>query len=126
MSLTREQRTINERTTARYTALAVDETEEPIPASSLSTLTLTLYDKASGEIINGRQAQDALNANGVSVDESGNVEWIITPDDTPVVGTPRPGLVETHIALFEWTWAGGTKAGKHELELLVKQIAKVS
>ena len=61
---------VNEKITARYTADIQDHEENAIAGSSLTTLTLTLYDKVTGTVINSRDNQDVLNTNGVSVDES--------------------------------------------------------
>ena len=50
--------TINESTTGRYTATMYDETGTVIDGTAMSTLTLTLYDKRSGTIVNSRINQD--------------------------------------------------------------------
>lgn len=126
MSLTQSQRTVLERTTARYTAVLTDEAGDPISAADLTTLTLTLYDQRSRTVINSRQAQNILNANQVTIDAEGQLVWTMQPADNALIGTPRPGTTERHIALFEWTWDAGSKAGRHELLIEVQQIEKVS
>ena len=126
MSLTQSERTVLERTTPRYTALLTDEAGEPISGADLTTLTLTLYDQRSRAVINNRQAQDVLNDNDVTINTDGQLVWTMQRADNAIIGTPRPGVTETHIALFEWTWDAGTKAGLHELLIEVKQIEKVS
>ena len=113
---------VNEKTTARYTAQIVDELNVGIPAASLSTLTLTLYGVVSGTILNSRNAQNVLNANGVTVDSSGNLVWTMAPADNAILGTQA---LETHAALFVWTWAG-TKEGRHEVIILVDNLQKVT
>ncbi len=113
--------TVLEATTARYLATLQDEAGTPIPGSSLATLTLTLYDRASGEIINGRNAQNVKNANGVTIGEDGALVWTMTPADTAILGS---GTQEAHVALFAWTWGGG-KTGRHEVTLLVTNLTKV-
>jgi hypothetical protein len=115
---------VNEKVTARYSAIIQDETETALAGSNLQTLTLTLYDKATGTIINSRNDQDVLNTNGVSVDGSGNVVWIMEPEDNAVV--TATSKVEKHIALFEWTWDSGNKEGRHEVVLQVKNLTKVT
>lgn len=114
---------VNEGVTARYQGVLKDETGAVIPAASLSTLTLTLYRKTSGEIINGRNAQNVLNANGVTVDVNGNLTWTMTPADNGVTSTTV--AAEMHIALFEWTYNAGNKAGNHEVWINVLQLANV-
>ena|SRR5947209_1858018 len=112
---------VNEKTTARYTAQLVDETGAGIPAASLATLTLTLYDVATSGIINSRSAQNVLNVNGVTVDTSGNLVWTMDPLDNAVIGSRE---LEAHVALFEYTY--GSKGGKHEVSLLVANLQKVT
>lgn len=92
-------------TSARYSAVLLDETGTPVPASSLSALKLTLKDQATGAIINSRNAQSVLNANNVTVDASGNLVWSLQPLDNPIL---NPELnTETHLATFVATWSTG-------------------
>ena len=115
---------VNEKITARYTADVQDHVGNAIAGSSLTTLTLTVYDKSTGDVINSRDAQDVLNTNGVTVDGSGNLIWVIDPDDNAIVTSTSK--VEKHIALFEWTWDSGNKEGKHEVVIQVKNLTKVT
>lgn len=112
-----------ERTTVRYTAKLVDDQGNAIPASSLTTMTLTVYDKKTGNILNSRDDQNVLNANNVTIDVNGAFEWIIQPADLAIVNTNLAN--ESHIALFEWSWNSGTRFGKQEIELSVKNLTKV-
>src|SRR5688572_10905942 len=88
---------ILEQTTGVYRATITDEGGAMLPASTLSTLELTLYVKTSaGEtIINSRNAQNVLNANGVAAYDTlqtdtlsdgttvtYNLKWIISANDT--------------------------------------------
>lgn len=115
-----------ERTTAVYTATIKDETDAAIPASALSSLTLTLHAKDSGTIINSRNKQNVFNANDVTVDEDGLLTWIMQPADNAVVGFPESGS-EQHIALFEWAYGSlGVYAGKQEVLVEVTNLRKVS
>lgn len=101
-----------------------DDGVTAIPGGTLTTLTLTLYaDDASKTIINGRTAQSILNANGGAVDGAGVLTLTLSPADNAILDDDL--LVERHIALFEWTWGTG-KAGKFELVLLVRNLAKVA
>jgi len=126
-TLTVEERTFSERTSAEYTALVADEDGNGIDAADLDTLTLTLSNLADGSIINSRNAQNVLNANNVTVDAEGNLVWSITPSDTVMVRTAvKIGYTEKHRALFRWTWDGGAKAGSHEMVMLITNVAKVT
>lgn len=113
-----------EKTTRKITAVVADENDAPIPAASLSSLALTLYSLHSLAVVNGRNAQNVLNANNVTVDASGNLVWDVQPADNAILDATL--AVEIHRALFEWTWSGGAKSGKHEIDLYVKNLNKVT
>lgn len=117
-----------EQTTPTYKGLVTDGQGNALPAASLATLTLSLYDiESSGTIvyINGRHSQNVLNANNVTVDTNGNLVWSIQVADT----TLQEVLVqERHYALFTWTWvsAAGTETGRHLVILNVIHLVTVS
>ena len=113
---------INEATTGRYTATMYDETGAVIDGTALTTLTLTLYDKKTGTVINSRNALNALNANGVAVTSAGALTWTIAKEDTIVVGTAQ---MEWHVAVFSGTWSSGAKRFVHEIEMRVVNIKRV-
>lgn len=89
---------VRERTTPLYVVTLVDAAGEPLPA--LASLTLTWYDLASGTIVNGRDHQDALNANGV-VFSAGVLNWRLTEEDLAMLDEAHDA--ETRIAMWEWT-----------------------
>ena len=110
--------------TPRYTATLTDENLVPLPANSLTTFQLTLYViKADGttSYINGRNAQNVLNANNVTVTAQGLITWSMQVADTTLVEVVP---FERHIALWEWYWGTG-RAGKHELVITVKALGEV-
>jgi len=124
-TLTIKQRRLDEKTIAKYKATITDEDQAAIASSSLSTLTLTLYDVETGTIINSRNGQNILNANNVIIDSDGLLTWTIQAADNEIVGTRRrAGQYEKHVALFEYTWS--SKASKHELILEIRQLDKVT
>ncbi len=126
MALSATERCVREACTALYTATLQDETHTAIPGSSLTTLTLTLYDQASGSILNSRNRQNVLNANNVTVTEAGVLAWTMQPADNAIVNlSVAAGARERHVALFEWTWAAGAKAGKYEVFFDVQNLTKV-
>lgn len=116
---------VPEKSTSLLTGQLVDETGAAIPAAQLTTFALSLYAAISTlPIINSVAAVNILNTGRGTVDSSGNWTITLTPADNAIVGTD-PGH-ERHIALLEWTWAGGTKGGKHEIEFSVRNLDKVS
>ena len=123
MGLTTQDRIVRERSTALYAATIQDENETAIPAADLDTLTLTLYDLATGTAINSRSAQNVLNANNVTVSVLGALAWTMQPADNAIIGSPA-GKHERHVALFQWTYGSG-KAGSYEVIIDVENLAKV-
>lgn len=116
-----------EKTTPKYTATVVDDDGNPLPAASLTTLTLYLYvTKADGtySFIRGAAGvpQNVLNANNVTVDANGLVTWSVQVADTTLVEAVP---VEAHVALWTWTW-GSTRTGRHELRMNVRNLVQVS
>lgn len=92
-------------TSAQYAATLQDQSGAGVSAGSLSSLTLTLTDAVSGAIINGRNAQNTLNANNVTVDASGHLVWTMQPADSPIHDATRE--VENHVATFVVIWSTG-------------------
>lgn len=106
-----------------YQATLRDELGAVIPAASLTTLTLTLTNKSDNSLINARNAQNVLNANGVTIDSAGNLVWTGTPLDNPIINTSRQN--EIHVALFQYTWNSGTKGAPHAVELNCVRVSNV-
>lgn len=116
---------IREETTATYEADIVDEspTPAPVPAAALVSLTLTLYERKTGTIINGRDAQNVLNANDVTVDAQGHLTWrMAAADNQHIAGN---GTVEVHVALFEYSYGSPVKKGNHELYIQLQGVKHV-
>lgn len=116
--------TINERTSCTVEFDLVDQSSQAVPAASLTSLVLTLYNLPpyGGAVtyINNRHGQNALNANSVTVDSAGHVVWTYQVADGAIVDDTQ--VSETHIALFAATWAGGALGMTYEVPFLVKNI----
>ena len=123
MALSASERRVREGCTAKYTATIKDESGAALAAAALHTLTLTLYDQTSETILNSRNRQDVLNTNNVAIDASGVLTWTMQPADNAVLDATQK--VERHVALFEWTWDSGAKAGKYEVKIDVENLKKV-
>ena len=113
---------VNENTTVRVSGQFTDETGAVIGSGSMQTLAVTLYDRATGAAINGRTGQNVLNANGGTLDVSGNFALQLDPADTAIIGTDR---IETHVLRMDWTWSSGNKAGRAEMTLVVNNLVGV-
>lgn len=94
--------------TRRVVSMTVKDTDGAvIPLASMSTIKFTLK-KLGGDVINSRDEQSVMNANGGTYHStSGLLSIILTPADNAVVGGAN---VERHAALVEFTYASGSKA----------------
>ena len=128
MPLTTEQQQVLEETSAVFTATLLSDKTDPdstISSANLSSLTLTLYDKCTGTILNSRENQNVLNANNCTVDVNGLFTWNIQADDNQIVSTTLDaGEYEEHVGLLTWVWSSGQ--GREEILLRVQQLDKVS
>lgn len=111
---------IAEGTTPVLTATFKDEDGNVV--TTLTAATLTLYAERSKTIINGRDRTDIL-AGGLNIVSAGVVTWPMAAADTATVDSAYAS--EVHVALFEWSWSGGDKVGKHEIAMRVKNFALV-
>lgn len=114
---------INEGRTPSYSEILKDKDGTPVPASGMSSLTLTLSNEADGAIINSRNAVNALNANNVTVDESGNIEYVLQPLDTAIQDATQ--AFETHRATFQCTYNGGAHRENWDVDFLIRNLSKV-
>lgn len=113
----------DELTTPLYQLTLLDD--EGAVITDVDSLVLTFYDRESGDAINSRNEQDALNANDV-VFSGGVISWRLQLDDTIVIDAGNEH--ELRIALWEWTYspAGETLSGKHVARMRVRNLEKVS
>jgi hypothetical protein len=112
---------VTEHSTASYSCTLLDHTNQPIPGPALSSLTLTLYDRVSDAVLNGRDNQDVLNANDVTVDGNGVLTWLLQPADTAMHDSTLGS--EVHVALFTITWPGGHF--HHEVSFHIQNLHRV-
>lgn len=111
-----------ELTSGRYRVEALTD-EAGVVLTSLDSLTITLFDKRTGAIINSRGHQPCLNAANVAFPGDGSLTWLIQPADRPILDATLP--FEEHVAIFEFTYAGGTKHGKWVIQDRVDNLSKV-
>lgn len=115
---------LKEKETGLYSFTLRDESGAAIAAASLTSVTLTLYEPGSGQIINSRTNQNVLNQNQVTIDEFGKVSWDIQLADVTILDASRP--TEVHRALFFFSWSGGTKGKPHEVDLVLENLGKLA
>jgi hypothetical protein len=107
MSTTVDLGRVRERASAVYRCTLIDQDEDPIPVSSLDALYLTVYDVATEAILNDRDRQDVLNANNVTVNSDGELEWEIQSEDNALVTAAKS--LEQHMFVFEFEWDSGAR-----------------
>jgi len=121
-SFTLEQ-CVNEGETSLYTATIKDENGAVIPGSSLDSLTLTLYTLEAQTIINSRDSQNILGANGGAVDGSGVLTMELNELDNAIINNTLD--IEWREMLFKWTYATATRTGRHVKSYAVRNLSKV-
>lgn len=122
MAISENNRTFFEGATGKYTATLKDEDGTVIPSANVNTLTLTLIDKATRQVVNSREAQDVLNTNNVTLNAtSGLLTWSIQQGDTVLVkGSGVNADKQDKIARFECVF-NTTKKVVHEVIISVKR-----
>jgi len=91
-------------TSALFSGTLIDEAGVAVPLANINTFTLTLVDGMTGSTVNGRNAQNALNANNVTVNSTtGAVNWSVQVGDL----TPASLLTtyREHVATFVCTYS---------------------
>lgn len=103
-----------------------DENGDPVPAASVTAITLTLYNGTPDQVINSRDAVSVLNANGGSLHAtSGVFRMDFVSADNPIVDTAVEEFqYEPHYALFVATWGTG-KRHSWIVKLRVRQLHRV-
>ena len=114
---------------ADIVATFYDMDGDALAKAAIATLTATLVYVDSSEVvtvINSRNAQSILDANGGLVASSGVLTFRLQALDNIIVDTTlTESEVESHYLTLVWTWSDGTltRTGKQEFEILVRNIA---
>ena len=93
---------VPELSTPVYRSALIDDLGEPVQGALLTTLTLTVLQEYTLAVVNGRDGQNVLNTNGVTIDTDGMLRWGLTVDDTVILNDAL--RKEMHRALFAWTF----------------------
>jgi len=114
---------VAEGTSTQLTATLKDRLGVAVPGTDLTHLTLTLYELESETVINSRDAQNILGVNGGSVSVAGVLTLELSELDNVLVS--QDSGRETHVALFQYRYNGGSKYGKAEVHFPVANLAHV-
>jgi hypothetical protein len=125
--------TINEGSSAVYTATLADENGTSIGSGAIDALTLTFSNVADGAIINTRDGQNVLNANNVSVSGGGALVFTLQPADTAII-VASPSVVvknadgeviEVHRATFQMNF-NTTSYSTWDVDFIIRDLSKVT
>jgi hypothetical protein len=105
------------------TLVAPPEFPNGIPLASLVTVTLTLYDVTTGDIINGVDHVDILNTDRGVIGALGAFTITLHPGDNPILDDTL--TEEAHRALLEFEYNLGLDGGKQRIEIRVVNFEKV-
>lgn len=111
---------VTERSTPEYESTILDQNKSAVPI--LDSLTLTLWDEATGNAINGRDKQNVLNANGGSFN-SGVFTFVMTPLDTAIVDATKG--TENRRITYDAIWNGGDGRKTHDVRFKVQNLKKI-
>lgn len=98
----------------------------PVSKAQLTALTLTLMVRDTWEVINNRNGQDILDANGGTVDDDGTIRLLLQNEDNVVTDPEIPvGEYEYHRVRIEFTVTidGQSVDNMTEVDLAVEKIA---
>ena len=100
-----------------YSATLKDSSSNTITA--VSSMKLTLYEKKSGIILNGRKEQNILNLSGGTFSD-GSFTFNFDENDTKMIS--KRNLYEDHVARFTYTYDSGTKTGRHAIVIKIQNV----
>jgi hypothetical protein len=107
----------------------LDQNSNPIPASALSSLLLSLADTNSltnGDliIINMVDQTNILNTNRGTVDNEGNVTITLgsVPDAADTALLYATDTIELRSAIIDWTYNSGAQSGGIRLDFLITAL----
>lgn len=93
---------IDEGESAIITASFYDADNVQIPKSAFTSLEVTLYNKSDGAVINTRENQDIIDANGGYLTDVGVLTLKLGPLDNIIIDADCQE--EDHIVRLKWTW----------------------
>ena len=111
---------IEEKSNFKYTGTLKDEAG--VLVTTLDSLTLTLYDEDSKNIVNSRNAQDILNANNGTF-SSGVITFNGQPADSTPVDQTKGTVV--HRAMFDASWNAGAGRRPWEVRFIIRNLVKL-
>ena len=118
---------VNEKSPAEYTCKFRDAGAGAavLNAVSITAITATLKDVATGTVLNGRNAQSVLNVNGGVLDTDGTFTLTFAAADVAVQsGNQKP--FEAHRLTLSVTYVGAASPLTHEVLFWVRNLVDVA
>lgn len=112
--------TINEGSTARYTCTFTDAAGAAINPMAVTDIRAWLRDPVSGTVVNGRDNQSVLNANGGTY-SAGTFTLVLSAADTVSVGTRE---IQPRTLTLRITYTDGVIT--HEKAWSVRDLAAIA
>jgi len=107
-------------TTPAYEAQLVDQAGNAIPAAALTSLTLTIADTTTGQIINGCEDVNILNANRGIISAQGSLIVSLLAGDTALLD--RTHLTESRSLVLMWSYNSGTYRNAHQVNFMIQKL----
>lgn len=96
--------------------------------SQLATMTITICDTQTAEVVNGCYKVNVLNTGRGTIDEFGNVYMAWEPGDTALLNSPTVGPAEVQRSqVLDWTYltaSGATAVGRHETVVTITSLTE--
>ena len=107
----------------QITVTLYDASGNALTKAEISTLTVSLYNAEDNAIINSRNAQSVLDANGGLVSSGGVLTLALLPSDNIIVDSTMEK--ETHNLDVNWTWTDINGLTWTEKELFFFRVINV-
>ena len=115
---------VKEDSVALITGQLIDEAGLAITSSRMTAMRMWFFDHLGG-IINAREDVDILNANGGSLDASGNFALRLSAADNPIVGGGAD-TIQPHTLLIRKVWdAANPQQDWDEIPIRVRNLTRV-
>ncbi len=116
---------VHERIRGDYSFEIRDRDGVVVPGSALTSARMSLYlnydTPVSGRFVNGRELQNVLQMNDVTISEVGKVVWDIQSADMAIVN--ETFNFEQRVAVFELVWSRGLIL--HEVAFNVRNVLHI-
>lgn len=115
---------VNENSQRDYEATLKDKAGVVVPLAALTDILLTLRDRATGAVINDRDAVSVKNADGGTFHATSGLFTMIF-DELDNVLNDETLAIEEHVATFTATWAGGDHQHSWDVIVRVKNLGTI-